>query len=100
MATRVASSGVMSTLARPATPVAPEQRCGRRGDSHTIEELMTAPGLDRLERVHLHAGAEHGVLADEALVAEHHALLAADAAAQVAGPADRSAPRSRTPSPR
>ena len=33
-------------------------------------------------------GAEHGVLADEALVAEHDALLAADAAAEVARPAD------------
>ena len=35
----------------------------------------------------------HGVLADEALVAEHDALLAADAAAQVARPADDRAPQ-------
>ena len=42
MATRVASSGVMSTLARPATPTRPNSEREPR-DSHTIDELMTAP---------------------------------------------------------
>ena len=41
MATRMASSGVTSTLARPATPPG-RTGCGSP-DSHTIELLMTAP---------------------------------------------------------
>ena len=43
--------------------------------------------LDRLEWIDLDAGVDDGVFADEALVAEHHALLHAGAAPQVAGPA-------------
>jgi hypothetical protein len=42
MATRVASSGVTSTLARPETPRRPK-RLREPRDSHTIELLMTAP---------------------------------------------------------
>jgi hypothetical protein len=42
MATRVAISGVTSTLARPATPTRPN-RLREPRDSHTIELLMTAP---------------------------------------------------------
>jgi hypothetical protein len=43
MATRQASSGVTSTLARPETPNRPKSDRAPR-DSHTIEELMMAPG--------------------------------------------------------
>ena len=43
MATRQASSGVMSTLARPVTPLRVNRVRAPR-DSHTIEELMMAPG--------------------------------------------------------
>ena len=42
MATRTASSGVMSMLARPATPWRPN-RLREPFDSHTIEELTVAP---------------------------------------------------------
>ena len=42
MATRAASSGVMSTFARPATPARPN-RLRAPLDSHTIEELIVAP---------------------------------------------------------
>ena len=42
MATRVASSGVTSTLASPDTPSRPNRLRAPR-DSHTIDELMTAP---------------------------------------------------------
>ena len=42
MATRAASSGVMSTLARPATPSRPN-RLRAPFDSQTIEELIVAP---------------------------------------------------------
>ena len=43
MATRTASSGLMSTLARPRTPSRPNRWRAPR-DSQTIEELMMAPG--------------------------------------------------------
>ena len=42
MASRTASSGLMSTLARPWTPVPAEQRPGPR-DSQTMDELTMAP---------------------------------------------------------
>ena len=42
MASRTASSGEMSTLARPATPSRPKRLRAPR-DSHTIEELTMAP---------------------------------------------------------
>jgi hypothetical protein len=42
IATLVASSGVMSTLARPATPTRPKSDRDPRL-SQTIEELITAP---------------------------------------------------------
>ena len=51
-----------------------------------------APVLDRLEGVDLDPGVHHGVLADEALVAEHHPLLDPGAPAQVAAATDRAAP--------
>ncbi len=41
MATRMANSGVMSTLARPLTPRRPK-RWRAPLDSHTMEELMMA----------------------------------------------------------
>ena len=63
--------------------------------SHTIEELTTAPGLDGLERVHLHAGVDDGVLADEALVADDDALLESGVAAEVGGPSERAAAQTR-----
>ncbi len=90
MARRAANSGVMSTLASPLTPE-PENRLRAPRDSQTIDVLTTAPGLDRLERVHLDAGADDGVLADEALVAQDRAVVAAGATADVAGPADHGA---------
>ncbi len=42
MATRAASSGVMSTLASPATPSRPNRLRAPR-DSQTMDELTTAP---------------------------------------------------------
>src|SRR4029450_2925646 len=51
------------------------------------------PALDGLEWVPLDPGAGPGRLADEALVAEHHALLAPHAVAQVAAAADGGAPQ-------
>ena len=92
MATLAASSGVMSTLASPDTPVAAEQAAGAAAlpDDRGVDDGAV---LDRLERVHLHVVAEHGVVADEHLVAEHHALVAADVGAEVAGPADDRAPQ-------
>jgi hypothetical protein len=49
--------------------------------------------LDRLEREHLDPGVHHGVLADEALVAQHHPLLYPGAPAQLAAATDRAAPQ-------
>ena len=92
MATRVASSGVMSTLARPATPTRPNSDRDPRL-SQTIEELMTAPCSTVLNGYTFTPAGEDRVLPDEALVAEHHALLAAHAAAEVAGAADGGAPQ-------
>ena len=92
MATRMASLGVTSTLARPATPTRPN-RLEPLAHSHTIELLMTAPALDGLERACLHPGAEHRLTADEALVAEDDALLAPHAVVQVAAAAHRGAPQ-------
>jgi hypothetical protein len=66
----------MSMLASPAIPERPN-RCLAPRDSHTIDELMIAPGSTVLNGVDLHAGIEHGMLTDEALVPQHDAFLAA-----------------------
>ena len=57
-------------------------------------------GFHRLERVDLDAGVEHGMLADEALVPEHHALLASGRRGAGRRIVPTTAPRSRTPGPR
>ena len=59
---------------QPGDAVASEERprSPRLPDDRRVDD---GTGLDGLERVHLHARGEHAVLADEALVAEHDALL-------------------------
>ena len=81
----------MSTLARPGHAVAAEQAAGAAALPHD-RGVDDRARLDGLEREDLHARAEHGVLADEALVAEDDALLAAHVGAEVAGPADGGPP--------
>src|SRR5690606_15832941 len=66
-----------------ADAVAPEQapRPARLPDDRVVHD---GAGLDRLERVDLHALGQQRVLADEAVVAEHDALFGPGAVAQVA----------------
>ena len=90
--------GVMSTLASPLTPSRPN-RLRAPLLSHTIERVDDRAVLDRLERVHLDVAAEHGVGADEHLVAEHDALVDADVGADARRPRPMTAPRSRAPGP-
>ena len=61
MATRVASSGVMSTLEMPRTPVLPNKLRAPRV-SQTIDAFDRGPRLDRLEWIHLHISCEMGAL--------------------------------------
>ncbi len=65
-------------------------------DSHTIDELTTAPASTVLNGYTFTPAASDAVLADEALVAEHDALLEAGAAADVARAPDDRAPQPRT----
>ena len=99
MASRAANSGVMSTLASPTHPGAREEAAGALGlpDDRRVDDRA---GLDGLERVHLHAGADHGVLADEALVAEHRRPPRSGRRAAGRTPGRRPSRASRTPSPR
>ena len=91
-ARRTATSGVTSTLARPTTPFTPEQAAGALGLPHDggVDDRAAFHGL---EGVDLDVGPDVRLLGDEAFVAEHGAVLAADALAQVAGPADDGAPQ-------
>ena len=72
-------------------PVAPEQvaRPPRLPHDRRVDDGAV---LDRLEREHLDAGVHHGVLADEALVPQHHPLLYPGAPAQLAAATDRATP--------
>ena len=87
---RTASSGLMSTLARPWTPSRPNSERAPHRLPHD-GRVDGGPGLDRLERVDLDPGLDLGVGPDEALVAEHHPLLAAHPLAQVGAPAEHAA---------
>ena len=95
IARRVASSGVMSTFASPATPLRPNSDRAPR-DSHTIEEFTTAPASTVLNGYTFTPAVMHRVLADEALVAEHDALLEARVSADVARPPDHRAAQPRS----
>ncbi len=92
MATRTATSAVMSTFARPRTPRPPN---GVRAPrlSHTIDELTTAPASTVLNEYTLTPGLMTDVLADEALVADDDAFLDARVAADVGGTTERAAPQ-------
>ncbi len=72
--------------------VAAEQAPGPAGLPHD-RRVDHRARLDGLERVHLDLGSEVGVLADEALVADDHALVGAGPLAEVARPADHRSPQ-------
>ena len=84
IASRVATSGVMSTFASPAHAAAAEQRA-RAAALPDDRRRDDRAGLDGLERVHLDARVHDRAFADEALVAEHRAFLDRGVGAQVAG---------------
>ena len=92
IARRTTTSGLTSTLARPRTPRRPKSVRGAAALPHDRRRDHRT-GLDRLERIHLHVGVDHRVLADEALVADDGALVDAHVRTKVGVASDHAAPQ-------